>query len=65
MTDPNLTPKQALAAAARQLLDVYERSPEVWARVMYLLTPQDIATLREIATWDDPDAEAGGADGDA
>jgi hypothetical protein len=47
-TDPLVT----IARAARDLLDLYAREPELFRRVCKLLTPQDIETLHEVATWD-------------
>jgi hypothetical protein len=45
-------PRAVIARAARELLDVYAREPALFREVMTLLTPQDIDTLRELATWD-------------
>jgi hypothetical protein len=43
-----------IARVARDLLDVYEREPALFHRVMSTLTAEDIETLRELATWDSP-----------
>jgi hypothetical protein len=41
-----------IARACRELLDVYEREPALFRRTLALLTPENIETLRELATWD-------------
>lgn len=48
-------PCKMLAQAARELLDVHDREPELFRRLLPLMTPENIETLRELATWDDED----------
>jgi hypothetical protein len=43
----------AIGGADGELLEARERNPEVFRFVCKLLTPEDIDTLREIATWDE------------
>jgi len=61
MSDDDVTieAKAKIARACRELLDMYEREPELFRRTMTLITPQDIETLRELATWDEGLASEG------
>ena len=44
-----------LRDAARLLLDVWSRNPEIWQRICHLMTEDDIDTLRRLAEQDAPD----------
>ena len=43
-----------IAQACRSLLELAEQEPEIFKRTLPLLTPENIATLRELAAWDQP-----------
>ena len=45
--------RSTIARAGRELLELHDNAPELWARVVKVLTPENIDTLRELATWDD------------
>ena len=50
--DPEACAK--IAQACRSLLELAESEPEIFRRTLPLLTPENIATLRELAEWDQP-----------
>lgn len=56
MTDDQIS---IAARAARELLQLRDEEPELFAQVMKLLSTADVETLREMAAWDrDTDGDA-------
>jgi hypothetical protein len=41
--------RTVLCQAARELLDIYERHPETWSRLMGLVTELDLELLHDLA----------------